>query len=983
MRPENFSAFAQVSLPSSSPTMPGLAEANEATFISSHSADVILSDIRPFKLQAEALRSINVFLDELLYTILGSSKSLVTDRLRASLLGLLPTSIGKEALLEAEVELRAYWERTAHSGRRRRWRTTQGPSTSNGLLSPLQLLRNKCEAYSTLNEADEDPSIEGLINERFGRSGASPPKAALVSPAALYLTAILEAICEHILSNVGRVAARDSSRTTATVNDLFTALCEDAAIYGYFRTMRVYDQIEQLSKSSKPTRRSKSFTRNGSISRTSTPQQEPLSHTPTMSASLSRQSSASSAAPNGHVQSASRTSFEKSRALRMFTGKSSHEREDSHHSGHKKSASFSEQGRQPSFERQAEETVEDAAMLQEFDDLMRSASTMKMSLTPDRLKTMEVYKQEKDQRQNRRPQPLATKQSSELLSPPPLPPALSPARQVDSILEDEEEGSPRQMNNMRPRQGSVHSPPPPPLAQSSSMPPGRARSVSHSVSRKPVRPPKAPSAFPPSLHTSTSIPNLSQGRSLHGNPHGSDSGGGPVRKRTRQRARESMDLDDIMNGSDDENAEPPVPQLPPTQRRTPKVSSTTRDLMDFLASGPPEDFAPPSAEPGASTASLDKPKTNRLQRMISKLNIGATDKPKQSIDSPIKSAPGHYRTATGGQAPTHPGAFSPLANRPIPPRPPKPPQPIEPISPPSSPSQHSLAEGQNGKASPTVTSPPGPSRFIPLAHHPSSRAFAIAVAKVTLSDAEIHHERDTLWQTYTPRQWKWHSQSYRPLRSNPSLRKPVPKEDTDLPYGTGSAPSPRPIEHAAPVHSTPPPTSASGGLTGTDLLDMQRLLASATTADECRLIFDMFMAGTKAGLAAAQRQPRAVEPKSPYPSPSPSLIKTQQLSQGRSAAPSPDATLEDALVDFLLGGSESSPVPDLSVSHQAQEQPSSPPSPPKRRLPRPPKGDAVPGPSFTPSAQQHTPREREQDNPVASTWRNPSDFQPHATSIPA
>lgn len=29
-------------------------------------------------------------------------------------------------------------------------------------------------------------------------------------------------------------------------------------------------------------------------------------------------------------------------------------------------------------------------MLQEFDDLMRSASTMKMSLTPDRLKTMEV-----------------------------------------------------------------------------------------------------------------------------------------------------------------------------------------------------------------------------------------------------------------------------------------------------------------------------------------------------------------------------------------------------------------------------------------------------------------------------------------------------------------------------------------------------------------------------------------------------------------
>jgi hypothetical protein len=64
-------------------------------------------------------------------------------------------------------------------------------------------------------------------------------------------------------------------------------------------------------------------------------------------------------------------------------------------------------------------------MQREFDDLMRSASTMKMSLTPDRLKTMEVrvlaqrclrkhlkllliqaFKQEKDQKSfGRRPDP--------------------------------------------------------------------------------------------------------------------------------------------------------------------------------------------------------------------------------------------------------------------------------------------------------------------------------------------------------------------------------------------------------------------------------------------------------------------------------------------------------------------------------------------------------------------------------------------------
>lgn len=100
--------------------------------------------------------------------------------------------------------------------------------------------------------------------------GGFPPKATLMAPAALYLTAILEyvtSVCpclfsnrslqghvrvrsnaisyhgiytepRHILSNVGRVASRDSSRSAATANDLFVALCEDHSIYGFFKTMK-------------------------------------------------------------------------------------------------------------------------------------------------------------------------------------------------------------------------------------------------------------------------------------------------------------------------------------------------------------------------------------------------------------------------------------------------------------------------------------------------------------------------------------------------------------------------------------------------------------------------------------------------------------------------------------------------------------------------------------------------------------------------
>ena len=82
-------------------------------YLSSRSSDVILSDIRPIQLKAEALRSINTFLDEFLWNILSTARSLVTDRIKTGVLKILPTSLGKAALLEAEVELKAYWERTS------------------------------------------------------------------------------------------------------------------------------------------------------------------------------------------------------------------------------------------------------------------------------------------------------------------------------------------------------------------------------------------------------------------------------------------------------------------------------------------------------------------------------------------------------------------------------------------------------------------------------------------------------------------------------------------------------------------------------------------------------------------------------------------------------------------------------------------------------------------------------------------------------
>ena len=84
-------------------------------YLSQRSADVVLSEIRPTKLTADALRTVNVLLDELLWMILSTARSFSTDQLKTALNRILPTTLGKDALLEAEVELRAYWDRSATS----------------------------------------------------------------------------------------------------------------------------------------------------------------------------------------------------------------------------------------------------------------------------------------------------------------------------------------------------------------------------------------------------------------------------------------------------------------------------------------------------------------------------------------------------------------------------------------------------------------------------------------------------------------------------------------------------------------------------------------------------------------------------------------------------------------------------------------------------------------------------------------------------
>lgn len=111
--------------------------------------------------------------------------------------------------------------------------------------------------------------------------------------------------------------------------------------------------------------------------------------------------------------STSRSSFDKARKKLMPGNRNSTDRDNDSQNGHKRTDSLlSDETKQTtaSYNDAPPEVKlfvshlsvsyfsfvlvqENAAMLNEFDNLMRSNSTMKVSLTPDRLKTMEVCHQ--------------------------------------------------------------------------------------------------------------------------------------------------------------------------------------------------------------------------------------------------------------------------------------------------------------------------------------------------------------------------------------------------------------------------------------------------------------------------------------------------------------------------------------------------------------------------------------------------------------
>jgi hypothetical protein len=543
----------------------------------------------------------------------------------------------------------------------------------------IELMRLKCEAYSTLNDSDEDALAENKIQERLQSQGMEPPKSIVVAPAALYLTAILECICEHILSSVGRVATRDSSKEVAGTHDLFVALCEDDGIYSTFKVSKVYGLIENSLKLSSKPRRSKSLSRSERYETRDTSLPDPPSQSRVSSESTTSGVVTGSVSPEHHPP---RSSIDKGKAIKSFRPSSDRDMSLPSDPPFRVTLSKKSLAAQRDSKDSAAVEAEEGNSIQDFDDLMRSGDTMRVSLTPDRLRSMEAAKQQQRRTTTQQtPKTIvndhhrgSSTSEADSLSPDPKhhPPIKSLLPHVDSIIEDEE-----------PKETAILTQDVRTRSEVAQPPDVRARSVSTSKIYQGSGPrvTRKSSLGIKSARSQSGLP----GRDMYdwrNNPSAT-----PQRTRRIQRNRESMDIGDVLNGSeegDESNLDPD--QTTQGRGRLYPVSKATNDLISFLEDGPPPEIQPVRSAT-LSTISL-APTTksaksgNRLQRMISKLNLSKEDRFQDSSRSRgigvVTSAPSTI-SSLRYLGPSNPPPV-PIAMKPVPPPIPQ----LVPISPPSS-----------------------------------------------------------------------------------------------------------------------------------------------------------------------------------------------------------------------------------------------------------------------------------------------------------
>ncbi|CAO3682590.1 unnamed protein product [Rhizopus microsporus] len=195
-------------------------------------------EIGPFRVSTDALQAINQFLDEFIVLLVGCSLSLDLSEIKSTVFNLLPSTLGKNAIVEAELEVKTFTETESIDyelyERMRKIEKDKFPVDE-----AIRLLREKCFEYCTLADKEDQLYVQKSIQKR------SSQNTIVISPiVAIYVTTVMEHIAEYLLTAVA-MSAEHEDTDYVRVKEVYLALVDDIQLGSVFNKMNLKDRMEK------------------------------------------------------------------------------------------------------------------------------------------------------------------------------------------------------------------------------------------------------------------------------------------------------------------------------------------------------------------------------------------------------------------------------------------------------------------------------------------------------------------------------------------------------------------------------------------------------------------------------------------------------------------------------------------------------------------------------------------------------------------
>jgi hypothetical protein len=181
-------------------------------------------------------------MDEFLALLIMSACSLDLVQLKTAVVQLLPHSLGKNALVEAEIELKHQVESEQHDfttyEQMRSLVNQEGTFPANQVIPLLQIA---CASYCTLASDDN----QSIIVKPTTTKEINQSNIVIAPVVVIYVTTVVEHIAEYILNSVA-MTADQADTEHIRVKEVLLTLLDDSQVSMLFRRMNLKEKLEVM-----------------------------------------------------------------------------------------------------------------------------------------------------------------------------------------------------------------------------------------------------------------------------------------------------------------------------------------------------------------------------------------------------------------------------------------------------------------------------------------------------------------------------------------------------------------------------------------------------------------------------------------------------------------------------------------------------------------------------------------------------------------